>query len=112
MKIDLEGAEGRVLRGAASLLRHHRPVIYFECQVGTAARQGEASDRVWVLLEQAGYRIWANQGCQFIPVDRMQPQIVNYLAVPDWSEFDRTRPLDAAAVIAIIDRWATLGVVS
>ncbi len=109
MKIDVEGAEGRVLRGAAGLLRRHRPVIYFECQTRSAARQGETPEGVWDELGQAGYRIFANGAGRFVPVDRIQPEAANYLAIPGLDGVDGDQPLDAAAIIAIIDRWATRG---
>lgn len=110
LKIDVEGAEGRVLRGAAGLLRRHRPVIYFECQTRAAARQGETPEGVWDELGQAGYRIFANVGGRFVPVDQVQPEVANYLAIPGLGGCDGDQPLDPAAIIAIIDRWATRGV--
>jgi FkbM family methyltransferase len=109
MKLDVEGAEGRVLRGAAGLLRRHRPVIYFESETRTAIRQGETPERVWDELGQAGYRIFANASGRFVSVDRIVPEVANYLAIPGSGEVEGQQSLDAAALIAIIDSWAIRG---
>jgi FkbM family methyltransferase len=106
MKIDVEGAEGRVLRGAAALMSRHQPVIYFECQTPLLARQNETPEDVWNELGRAGYRIFANQGSQFVVVDRIQPDAANYLAIPTVDVVDSELPLNAVAIIAIIGRWA------
>jgi hypothetical protein len=112
MKIDVEGAEGLVLRGAAGLLDRHQPVIYFECQGLFAARQGTSPKDVWDQLEGAGYSIFAaGSGC-FIPADRVQQEIVNYLAIPSLGELQIDQPLDANSIIAIIDRWSARGTVA
>lgn len=50
IKIDVEGAEAAVLRGAAQLLRDTRPVVVFECM---AAKLGDCMP----VLEQAGLQI-------------------------------------------------------
>ena len=50
IKIDVEGAEAAVLRGAAQLLRNFRPVVVFEC---AAMKLGECIPA----LEQAGLQI-------------------------------------------------------
>jgi FkbM family methyltransferase len=109
MKIDVDGAEWRVLRGAAGLLRRHRPVIYFECQARLAARQGETPEGVWDESGQPVSRIFAKGRGRFVPVDRVQPEVANYLAIPGFDEVDGDQPLDVSAIIAIIDRWATRG---
>lgn len=109
MKIDVEGAEGRVLRGAAGLVDRHRPVIYFECQNQSAVRQGETPDGLWAQLGEAGYRIFATGSGAFVPVDRVQPEVTNYLAIPGVAGSGGDQALDAAAIIAIIDGWATRG---
>ncbi len=109
MKIDTEGAEASVLRGASGLLRRHHPVIYFECQANSAARTGETPGTVWDELQQAGYDVLANRGGRFTRVDRAQPDVPNYLAIPGYGDGDRTRSMDAAEVIAVLDHWAESG---
>jgi FkbM family methyltransferase len=107
MKIDVEGAEARVLRGAAGLLARHTPVVYFECQASSAARQGETPQGVWRELERAGYRIFATSSAGFVRVAQVQPDVANYLAIPGENEVEGDQPLDAAALIAIVGRWAS-----
>jgi hypothetical protein len=51
MKIDVEGAEAMVLRGARETIRRHRPIIFAE--VHSAALLSECR----ALLETDGYRI-------------------------------------------------------
>ena len=51
IKIDVEGAEAAVLRGAAGLLRRYHPVVIFECAPARLA------DCVPV-LDGAGLRLW------------------------------------------------------
>lgn len=109
MKIDVEGAEVSVLRGAAGLLARHRPVIYFECQASSAERQGETPETVWAELERAGYGVLANREGRFVRVDRVQSDVPNYLAIPGLSSLDVNRSIDAAEVTAILDDWATGG---
>lgn len=51
LKIDVEGAELRVLAGAERLLSQARPVLY--CEVSSATRS-----EVTVLLEKFSYKLW------------------------------------------------------
>ena len=52
VKIDVEGAEALVLRGAARLLSEHRPAILMEVHNASAGRTSID------LLTRAGYRSW------------------------------------------------------
>jgi FkbM family methyltransferase len=62
LKIDVEGAELEVLRGARSLLERKRPVIL--CEVGSAA-----SADVAALLVSLGYRLVDGE----VPIERREP---------------------------------------
>lgn len=106
MKIDVEGGEAGVLRGAADLLKRHRPILYFECQAASLTRQGETAEGVWAELGEAGYRMFANRAGRFVRLPAVDPAIVNYLGIPDLggSEVDA---LDAPRLDAILDAWAT-----
>jgi FkbM family methyltransferase len=58
IKIDVEGAELQVLRGAERVLSEHRPPIWFEHGHGSSGYYGATPDDVWDLLcGQHGYRI-------------------------------------------------------
>jgi FkbM family methyltransferase len=63
IKIDVEGAEGEVLRGAKKTIVNHRPVVVFEHGVGGADRYGTTSDELFQLfVEEAGMRIFDMDG--------------------------------------------------
>lgn len=56
VKVDVEGGELGVFRGAAELLRRHRPIVVFEC--GLAARAyGAAPEEIYEALAGPGLAI-------------------------------------------------------
>jgi FkbM family methyltransferase len=57
VKIDVEGAELEVLRGAVGTLRRTRPLIAFEHGMGSADHYGTAPAAVHDLLGDLGYEI-------------------------------------------------------
>lgn len=62
IKIDVEGAEELVLRGAGETLRRHRPVVVFEHGAGSAEHYGGTPDRIHELLAELGYEIGGLDG--------------------------------------------------
>jgi FkbM family methyltransferase len=58
IKIDVEGGELGVLRGAQRTLATHRPVVIFEHGQGAAEHYGATSGDVWEVLDGAGLRIF------------------------------------------------------
>jgi FkbM family methyltransferase len=62
IKIDVEGAEVDVLRGARRVLAAVQPVVIFEHVSATAALYGAAPGAPWDLLHELGYEIFAITG--------------------------------------------------
>jgi FkbM family methyltransferase len=54
LKIDAEGAEFEILKGAARILRQHAPLLVFECENRHLAAPGNVRD-VFSYLEALGY---------------------------------------------------------
>jgi FkbM family methyltransferase len=87
IKIDVEGAELGVLRGARATLAAHHPLIVFEHGLGSADHYGTSPDDVHAFLTGLDYRIFDLQGNG--PYDRAafadafhSASRVNFLARP------------------------------
>lgn len=57
IKVDTEGAEYRVFRGAVSTLTRYHPVLWFELSDPLLASFGHSSEMVTGFLEDLGYRL-------------------------------------------------------
>lgn len=62
IKLDVEGAELEVLRGALGTLQRHRPVVLFEHQASTARYFDSSPEAVVELLAEAGLRVFDMDG--------------------------------------------------
>ncbi len=84
IKIDVEGAELEVLRGAHAVLSGSRPVVLFEHVAAAARLYGSQSSALWDLLAELGYRVFAVTGEG--PIARTafseSADVVNWLATP------------------------------
>jgi FkbM family methyltransferase len=87
IKIDVEGAESAVFRGAMEMLRRHRPLVVFEHGLGGADHYGSGPGKVWDLLGgELGMRIYDLDGrgpytrSEFVGVFELP--IWNFLARP------------------------------
>jgi FkbM family methyltransferase len=56
VKIDVEGAEAEVIRGAAALLRDVRPLLFLELHMDVLERRAESVDALLAQLTTCGYR--------------------------------------------------------
>lgn len=86
VKIDVEGAELLVMRGAAETLARHQPFVIFEHGIGGADLYGSKPGEVWDLLDGAGLRIFDLEGDGPYSRDRFEAvfaePIWNFLAAP------------------------------
>lgn len=62
VKIDVEGAEGDVLRGAVRLLSQARPVVFLELHMDLLRARGERVDRLLTPLTGCGYELFDLDG--------------------------------------------------
>jgi FkbM family methyltransferase len=73
VKIDVEGAEGKVLAGAIETLERHRPVVAFEHGKGAAPLYGTTPADIYALLvERARLRIFDMDGGGPYSRDRLE----------------------------------------
>jgi FkbM family methyltransferase len=88
VKIDVEGAEEEVLKGALETLRRHRPVLAFEHGRGSAEHYGTAPSGIHDLLHaELGYDIYGLDGDGPYDVERFTEifasgERVNFAARP------------------------------
>ena len=103
VKIDVNGAESKVLRGARAFLRRDRPYLLLECTRGGLDDYGVRSDEVHALLTRAcGYRIhllkdWLQGGppldaAGFAASMDYPFKAFNYAVVPTESTSPRSEP--------------------
>jgi FkbM family methyltransferase len=59
VKMDIEGAEPRALRGMNATLGRDRPMLMLEANREACARLGDGLAELWSLLAGFGYRAWA-----------------------------------------------------
>jgi FkbM family methyltransferase len=57
LKIDVEGCEPEVLRGAREIIKESQPVIWFEQNPEALQRQGHSIDEVRDLIAELGYHV-------------------------------------------------------
>jgi FkbM family methyltransferase len=86
LKVDVEGAELQVLRGAVDTLARHQPLVLFEHGVGGADLYGTHPTEVYDLLAGVGLRIFDLDGEGPYGRDRFEATfrepVWNFLAVP------------------------------
>lgn len=88
IKIDVEGAEEQVLRGALDTIRRHRPVIAFEHGNGAAAYGTRPDDIFGLLCDVAGLRIFDMDGVGPYSLERFRA-VASPPAAARWNFFAR-----------------------
>ncbi|MGB7844226.1 MAG: FkbM family methyltransferase [Candidatus Acidiferrum sp.] len=63
IKLDVEGAEELVLRGAGQIIAHSFPTILFEANAAASMQLGLQPHGAWELLMNRGYRFFSLAGC-------------------------------------------------
>lgn len=79
IKIDCEGGELKVLRGAIELLRRDRPVISFECGDNSLESYDYDSGAIYDFFAEHGYSI---RSITQLPLDRTA-----FIAAATWQEY-------------------------
>lgn len=80
IKIDVEGFEAHVIRGAGETLARWHPTIVFEVNCPTLLQSGEAPDGAWKLLEAHGYRFFHLVDGVLAPLSAMPAAFGNIIA--------------------------------
>jgi len=97
LKIDVEGAEQRVLTGARAMLApRRRPVILFEADDSRAAPFPGGVGAVKRLLREHGYRVYRYDGVSLAEVGLTEPHAGEDLLGLSPDHFERHAPLRAA----------------
>jgi len=81
VKIDVEGAEMAVLRGASSIIRKHRPLLIIELSDRHLVRQGSSVSDVVAFLQAERYQIVDVDGGQCAVVNIPLPREGDFVAV-------------------------------
>jgi FkbM family methyltransferase len=97
LKIDVEGAEVQVLRGAQRTLAEHRPTIALEHGSGSAEYHGTGPEEVHALLDDLGYAIAGLDGDGPYDLPHFAAlfatgERVNFVARPTRAARSRSRP--------------------
>lgn len=88
LKIDVEGNELNVLKGATQVLMKHRPVVEIEVNKGTLAMAGVQPKSVMRLFRECGYEAYVFDRLDLTPVGEDlsgRSDVVNVVFMPQRS---------------------------
>jgi FkbM family methyltransferase len=81
IKIDVEGAEEKVIAGAHATLDRWRPTVIFEANCPTLVRQGVPADGAWKQLNEHGYEFYLlTENGTLSALSRMPEDFCNIIA--------------------------------
>jgi FkbM family methyltransferase len=86
IKLDIEGAEFRALKGAVGILDRFRPLLLLELADRALRHQGCGSAEIWDFLHEKDYRIFAFDQATGLPAPAQQKPYYdseNIVAAPD-----------------------------
>jgi FkbM family methyltransferase len=69
IKVDVEGAERKVLAGGRQTLAHFRPVMLIEINPPCLARFGSGETEVLTLVREIGYTLWRANSTGLVPFE-------------------------------------------
>jgi FkbM family methyltransferase len=78
VKIDIEGFEERMLRGATETLRRHKPPMLVELNPSTLVRENSSVERVAELLSAYGYKLYESRRGKLAPLEKL-PQGLDFI---------------------------------
>ena len=81
IKIDTEGAEEIVLRGAKRVLAGSHPMVIFEANPEAASHLGLKAEGAWNLLLGGGYRFWRLDNFGYLQSLASPPAFGNVVAI-------------------------------
>lgn len=82
LKVDVEGAEARVLTGAKTTLERHRPRVQLEIEARFTPRAATTPEAIVAHMTEQGYQLHAWQPDRWTPAARVTPTRRNYLFIP------------------------------
>jgi FkbM family methyltransferase len=100
IKIDVEGAEELVLRGARRTLITSRPVVIFEFNPGCAARIGLSPGGARDFLQELGYEFVVLGDCANCANPAQRPTYFNIIATPKQLAGEFSRSFQSLPVLA------------
>jgi FkbM family methyltransferase len=104
LKIDVEGSEYGVLRGAAGILKRFNPIVYFECEARHHASAREASQVFDFLRNECEYTVLGWSGETFRTYDGVADGVPNYIALPSRHIELEAVSYETASVVAAMRR--------
>lgn len=79
LKVDVEGAEPKVIEGAAKVIDRHRPTLLLEIEDRHLAKYDTSADALTAHLTSLGYGMHWWQDSRWSPVDKVTEERRNYL---------------------------------